>query len=99
MDTHIPCKIMRPYKDIPWLNDNIKSKMQEQKRLYDLAKASKNPNVWHLYSETRNNVGSLLKSAYITTVAICVMILIQIIISVFGFLLKGFTKTIQEYHL
>ena len=73
--------------------------MQEQKRLYDLAKASKNPNVWHLYSEARNNVSSLLKSAHITTVAICVMIPIQIIISDFGFLLKGFTKTIQEYHL
>ena len=49
MDTHIPCKIMRPYKDIPWLNHKITSKMQEQKRLYDLAKALKNPNVWYLY--------------------------------------------------
>ena len=29
METHIPCKIMRPYKDIPCLNHNIKSKMQE----------------------------------------------------------------------
>ena len=48
MNTHIPCKIMRPYKDIPWLNHNIKSKMQEQKRLYDLAKASQSCNVWHL---------------------------------------------------
>ena len=26
MDTHIPCKIMRTYKDIPY---NIKSKMRE----------------------------------------------------------------------
>ena len=33
MDTHILCKIMRPYKDIPWLNHNIKYKMREQKRL------------------------------------------------------------------
>lgn len=30
IDTHIPCKIIRPYKDIPWfINHNIKSKMQE----------------------------------------------------------------------
>ena len=61
MDTHIPCKIMRSYKDIPWLNHNIKSKIREQKRLHDLAKASKSPNDWHLYSEARNNVSRLLK--------------------------------------
>ena len=29
MDTHIPCIIMRPYKDIPWLNHDIKSEMRE----------------------------------------------------------------------
>ena len=45
MDTHIPCKIISPHKDIPWLNHNIKSKMREQKMLYDLAiKASQNSN-------------------------------------------------------
>ena len=71
MDTHIPCKIMRPYKDIPWLNHNLKSKMREQKKLYVLAKASQNPNDWHLYRKAKNNVGSLLKLA---TVAICSMI-------------------------
>ena len=34
MDTHIPSKIMRLYKDIPWLNHNIKSEMRERKKLY-----------------------------------------------------------------
>ena len=29
--TCIPCKIMIPYKHIPWLNHAIKSIMQEQK--------------------------------------------------------------------
>ena len=56
MDTHIPYKIMRPHKDIP--------KMREQKRLYNLAKASQNPNDWHLYRKAKNNVSSLLKSAH-----------------------------------
>ena len=64
MDIHIHCKIMRPHKNILWLNHNIKPKMQEQKRLYDLAKASQNPNDWHLYWKARNNVSSLLKSAH-----------------------------------
>ena len=64
MDTHIPCKTMRPHKDIPWLSHYIKSKMQEQKKLYDLAKASQNPNDWHLYRKARNNASSLLKSAH-----------------------------------
>ena len=64
MDTHIPCIIMRPYKDIPWLNHNIKSEMREQKKLHDLAKASQNPNDWHLYRKARNNISSLLKSAH-----------------------------------
>ena len=44
IDTHIPCKTMRPHEDIPWLNHYIKCKMQERKKLYDLAKASQNPN-------------------------------------------------------
>ena len=61
MDTNIPCKIMRPHKDIPWINHNIKSKMQERKRLCDLVKASQNPNDWHLYRKARNSVSSLLK--------------------------------------
>ena len=56
MDTHIPCKTMRPHKDILWLNHYIKSKMRERKKLYDLAKASQNPNDWHLYRKARNNV-------------------------------------------
>ena len=92
---------MRPYKDIPWLiNHNIKSEMRERKKLYDLAKASQNPNDWHLYRKTRNNVSSLLKSAHHNyIVAIYSMILIQIIANVFGLLLKGFAGTIQEYHL
>ena len=63
MDTHIPCKTMRPHKDILWLNHYIKSKMRERKKLYDLAKASQNPNDWHLYRKARNNV-SLLKSSH-----------------------------------
>ena len=33
MNTHIPFKMMRPYKDIPWLNHNIKSEMRERKKL------------------------------------------------------------------
>ena len=38
--------------------------MRERKRLYDLAKASQNPNDWHSYRKARNNVSNLLKSAH-----------------------------------
>ena len=64
MDKHIPCKVLKPHKDIPWLNHSIKSKMRERKRLYDLAKTSRNPHDWFMYRKARNNVNSVLKSAY-----------------------------------
>jgi len=64
MDKHIPCKVLKPHKDIPWLNHSIKPKMRERKRLYDLAKTSCNPHDWFMYRKARNNVNSVLKSAY-----------------------------------
>ena len=72
---------MRSYKDIPWLNQNIKSKIREQKGYsYNLVKASQSPNDWHLYRKAKNNVTSLLKLAHHNyIVLICLMILTQII--------------------
>ena len=52
------------HKYLPWLNQDIKSKMKERKKLYDEAKTTQLPKEWNAYRLTRNTVNVLQDTAH-----------------------------------
>ena len=56
---NIPQREIKSRKYLPWLNQDIKSKMKERKNLYDKAKKTQLPEDWNAYRLTRNTVNVL----------------------------------------
>ena len=64
LDKHVPSKTTHSSKHFPWLNNFIKCKMKERKKLYDRARRTQDVGDWDSYKITKNHVDSIIKTAY-----------------------------------
>jgi len=54
VDKYIPSKLIRPHRDVPWLNYSIKRKMKICNKLYIQTKCTQNESDWAAYRQVRN---------------------------------------------
>ena len=64
VELYVPHKTINPYKDLPWMNRNIKAQMRKRKRLYNKARCTKSPADWTQYKIMRNVVNKSLRQAH-----------------------------------
>lgn len=64
IDKYVPSKVIRPHKDVPWLNNFIKRKMKSRNKLYIRAKCTQNESDWTAYRQLRNEINNLMKESY-----------------------------------
>ena len=92
-------KIKSHNHHLPWLSHDIKSKMKEQKKLYDKAKRTHLPEDWNVYQVMRNTANVLLDT---THKDYCTNLFKEsftvTIRSSSGHILKGYRKTTLVYH-
>ena len=64
IENHIPSKVIKPHKNVPWLNRYIKQQMKVRKKLYIHAKRTQNSVDWMEYRQVRNKVNKLMKESH-----------------------------------
>lgn len=56
MESHIPTKMLKNGKDIPWMNTKIKWKIRKRKRLFNRAKKTDKAKDWEGFRNLRNSI-------------------------------------------
>ena len=64
INRNIPTKLIKSRKDLPWLNDSIKSKMKRRNRLYIRAKRTQSISDWTAYRQLKNEINNLMSKAH-----------------------------------
>ena len=64
MDEFIPQKQVQSSNHIPWLNHQIKHKIKERKRLYNIARRSQTPSAWASYRKIKNEITKGIRTAH-----------------------------------
>jgi len=64
MNEFIPQKQVQSSNHIPWLNRQIKHKIKERKRLYNIARRSQTPNAWASYRKIKNEITKEIRTAH-----------------------------------
>jgi len=65
VELYVPHKTINPYKDLPWMNINIKAQMRKRRKLYNKARRTQSPSDWTQYKSLRNAVNKSLKQAHV----------------------------------
>ena len=64
MDEFIPQKQIQSSNHIPWLNQQIKHKIKQCKRLYNTARRSQTPSAWASYRKIKNEITKDIRTAH-----------------------------------
>ena len=64
IEKFVPTKVIKPHKDVPWLNQLSSKKMKLRNKLYVHAKRTQVGSDWSAYRHVRNEVNNLMKDAY-----------------------------------
>ena len=56
MESHIPTKMLKNGKDIPWMNTKIMRKIRKRKQLFNRAKKIDKAKDWEGFRNLRNSI-------------------------------------------
>ena len=69
INKHVPTKMRKHMRYIPWLTPNIRRHIRKRERMYKLARNRKSTARWDAYQQQRNIITKLLKQAHNTYVS------------------------------
>ena len=64
MNSHIPYKMSKTRRNLPWINVQIKRQMRKRDRLYSKAKKSNASHDWKSFKQYRNRVAKVVNQAH-----------------------------------
>ena len=70
INKHVPTKMRKHRRDIPWITPNIRRHIRKRERMYKLARNRKSTARWDAYRQQRNITTKLLKQAHNTYMSV-----------------------------
>ena len=64
MNSHVPYKMSKTRRNLPWINVQIKRQMRKRDRLYSKAKKSNASHDWKSFKKCRNRVVKVVNQAH-----------------------------------
>ncbi|KAJ8026320.1 RNA-directed DNA polymerase from mobile element jockey [Holothuria leucospilota] len=64
MATHIPTKLVKPSRDLPWMSRILKRQIRLKSRWFKKTKQSKSPRVWSRYKHLQKQTQQMMRKAY-----------------------------------